>query len=66
MLKEVKTIEDANRCDELKATVNQWTENMIDYLKSAMSYTGKRSLNEFINNVTLKVNSACEIMAVNK
>lgn len=36
-------------CKSLKVNyrLSQWTENMIDYLQSAMSYTGTRELSDF-------------------
>lgn len=63
---ELKTAEGCHKKFKVQYTIKQWRDNMEAFLKSAMSYTGKRTLGEFINNVTLKVNSACEIMAVNK
>ena len=50
----------------VKYTINGWTTNFIDYLRSAMSYTGCFSLEEFKNNVTLVVNSNKTYDSVNK
>lgn len=50
----------------VKYTINGWTTNFIDYLRSAMSYTGCFSLKEFKNNVTLVVNSNKTYDSVNK
>ena len=61
-----KTSEGCTKYIKVKDTVKQWTENMCDYLKSAMSYTDKPNLNEFIGKPQLVVNSSCAILAVNK
>lgn len=61
-----KTSEGCTKYVKVKETVQQWTENMKDYLKSAMSYTNKRTLDEFRGNVDFIVNSSCTIMSVNK
>lgn len=47
-------------------TLPKWTENMEDYLRSAMSYCGCLNLDEFKNNCVLVVNSAAELASVNK
>ncbi len=47
-------------------TLPKWTENMEDYLRSAMSYCGCLDLDEFKNNCVLVVNSAAELASVNK
>ena len=61
-----KTSEGCTKYITVKETVKQWTDNMIDYMRSAMSYTDKRTINEFKGNVNLLVNSSCAILAVNK
>ena len=61
-----KTSEGCTKYIKVKDTVKQWTENMCDYLKSAMSYTDKPNLHEFIGKPQLVVNSSCAILAVNK
>lgn len=62
----LKTSEGCYKTYKVTHTVNQWTENMVDFLKSAMSYCSCRELSSFIGLVTLKVNSPAEILAVNK
>lgn len=62
----LKTSEGCYKTYKVTHTVNQWTENMVDFLKSAMSYCNCRYLGLFIGLVTLKVNSPAEILAVNK
>ena len=41
-------------------------ENMVSYLRSAMSYTDCKDVKEFIGKPELIVNSISEIQAVNK
>jgi hypothetical protein len=38
---------------KIQYTMSQWVENFTDYLKSAMAYTGKRTLKEFIGGVDI-------------
>jgi len=45
------TSEGVVRMRTVKYTLQGWTENFVDYLKSAMSYTNSRTLNDFIGNV---------------
>lgn len=47
-------------------TMKQWSENCESYLRSAMSYTDKRNLKEFIGNVDLIINSNSTQNSVNK
>lgn len=47
----LKTSEGVTRVRKVEYTLPQWTENFRDYLKSAMSYSNARSLNEFIGYV---------------
>lgn len=61
-----KTSEGCTKYIPVKYTVKQWTDNMIDYLKSAMSYTNKRDITDFIGNVTLILNSPYAVASVNK
>ncbi len=61
-----KTSEGITKYLPVKYTLKGWTENMISYLRSAMSYTNCTSLDEFIGKQTLIVNSISEIYAVNK
>jgi IMP dehydrogenase/GMP reductase len=50
---ELKTSEGKVKEIEVKYTMKQFRNNLIDYLRSGMSYTGKRNLKEFIGNVTI-------------
>ena len=43
-----------------------WTENFTDYLRSAMSYTNNKTLDKFVNETNLIVNSENAVNAVNK
>lgn len=61
-----KTAEGTFKLLKCKHTIKSWTDNFIDYLRSAMSYTGCKSLDEYIGNVDLVVNSNSEIFSVNK
>jgi IMP dehydrogenase/GMP reductase len=49
----LKTAEGISFYNKVEYKLDSWTENFIDYLKSAMSYTGKRTLEEFTGNVDL-------------
>jgi len=51
--KELKTSEGVNRMNPVEYTINGWTENFSHYLASAMSYTGAKTLEEFIGKVDL-------------
>lgn len=44
----LKTSEGVTRMRKVEYSLDQWTENFEDYLKSAMSYCNARTLNEFI------------------
>lgn len=61
-----KTAEGTFKRLKCKHTIKSWTDNFIDYLRSAMSYTGCKSLQEYIGHVDLVVNSNSEIFSVNK
>jgi IMP dehydrogenase/GMP reductase len=55
---ELTTSEGVVRRNEVKYTVEGWVKNFESYLRSAMSYTGKKELHHFIggvnfNNITL-------------
>ena len=43
----LKTSEGIVKTNPVEYTLGQWTENFTDYLKSAMSYTNSRTLDEF-------------------
>jgi hypothetical protein len=45
---ELKTGEGITKYNLVEYTIDGWCENFTDYLKSAMSYTGCRTLDEFI------------------
>lgn len=62
----LKTSEGITTFDECKYTLNQWLENVVDYLKSAMSYCNCFNLEEFKNNCELIQKTTAEINAVNK
>lgn len=49
--KVLKTGEGITKYNKIEYTLEGWTENFIDYLKSAMSYTNSRTLLEFIGEV---------------
>ena len=51
----LKTSEGILKINTVEYTIGQWTENFIHYLRSAMSYTGKRTLKEFIGGVDFQV-----------
>ena len=53
--KMLKTSEGITKYVNVEYTLPQWTENFIHYLRTAMSYTGKRNLDEFIGNVDFNV-----------
>ena len=61
-----KTAEGITKWLPVKYTLNGWTENMISYLRSAMSYTNCKTLKKFIGKPKLIPNSISEIQAVNK
>jgi len=61
-----KTAEGITKWLPVKYTLSGWVENMISYLRSAMSYTDCKKLKEFIGKPELIVNSISEIQAVNR
>ena len=64
--KKIKTSEGITKWLPVKYTLVGWVENMISYLRSAMSYTDCKDVKEFIGKPELIVNSISEIQAVNK
>lgn len=46
----LKTSEGITKYNKVEYTLDSWTENFEDYLKSTMSYSNKRDLNSFIGN----------------
>ena len=47
-------------------TMEEWVNNFEAYLKSAMSYCGKRTLEEFVGNVRTEVMSGDSVNSINK
>jgi IMP dehydrogenase len=43
------TAEGITKYQKVEYTLSQWTENFKDYLKSCMSYSGTKTLKEFVN-----------------
>lgn len=64
--KKTKTSEGITKYIDVTTTLQKWTTNMRDYLRSAMSYCNSFSLRQFIGHVDCIINSANEINAVNK
>jgi IMP dehydrogenase/GMP reductase len=62
----LKTSEGVVRMRTVKYTLNGWTENFVDYLKSAMSYTGSKTLESFIGEVKWTKLSQNSFMRFNK
>ncbi len=60
------TSEGVVRMRTVKYTLEGWTENFVDYLKSAMSYTNSRELKDFIGNVKWTVISQNSFNRFNK
>lgn len=61
-----KTAEGTFKTLKCKHTITSWTNNFTDYLRSAMSYTNCKTLDDYIGKVDLVVNSNSEIFSVNK
>lgn len=62
----LKTSEGKTITQQVEYTIHRWSDNMENYLKSTMSYTGKNSLFEFKGNVELVVKSTATLSSVNK
>lgn len=62
----LKTSEGTEKKIKVNFTINQWTENMEAYLRSAMSYCNSKRLIDFIGKQKLIINSISEINSVNK
>lgn len=55
----IKTSEGVVRKNKVEYTVNGWSKNFEDYLKSAMSYSDAKSLFEFIGNAeTIEISNS--------
>ena len=62
----LKTSEGVTRINPVEYTIEGWTENFKHYLASAMSYTGKLSLDDFIGKVELNLISQNSFNRFNK
>lgn len=62
----LKTSEGTSHKYRVKYTLTQWSKNMKDYLKSAMSYCDCKNLFDFIGNVDLIPNSPLAVNSINK
>lgn len=47
----IKTAEGIEKILDVEYTMSQWVENFSDYLRSAMSYTNRKHVSDFIGNV---------------
>lgn len=63
---DLKTSEGVVKTNKVEYTLNGWVENFEDYLKSAMSYTNKRTLDEFKGKVMLNLISENVFKRFNK
>lgn len=61
----IKTSEGCHKKLDVELTLDEWVENMTDYLRSAMSYAGKAFLESFKGGVELIINSPAERMNLN-
>lgn len=62
----IKTSEGVVRIRSVEYTLAQWTENFEDYLRSAMSYTNCKTLEEFRGNVEFNIISEQSFQRFNK
>jgi len=62
----IKTSEGVVRIRPVEYTLKQWSENFESYLRSAMSYTNCKTLEEFRNNVTINMISESSYKRFNK
>lgn len=62
----IKTSEGVVRIRPVEYTLSQWAGNFEDYLRSAMSYTNCRTLEEFKGNVSLNIISEQAYKRFNK
>lgn len=63
---ELKTGEGITKYNKVEYSLNGWVENFTDYLKSAMSYTDSKNLQDFIGEVRWEVISQNSFMRFNK
>lgn len=61
-----KTSEGITKWLPVKYTLSGWVDNMISYLRSAMSYTDCKTIESFIGKPDLIVNSISEIQSINR
>ena len=64
--KKLTTSEGVVRMRTVKYTLSGWTQNFVDYLKSAMSYTNCKDLNSFIGKIKWTQISQNSFMRFNK
>ena len=64
--RKLKTSEGKVKTIKIEYTMNGWVENFTHYLKSAMSYCGKRELKKFIGEVNIAKMSNNASNAFNK
>ena len=64
--KKTKTSEGVKKLIKVEYRMQGWVENFIDYLRSAMSYTGNDTLEKFVTWTNLIVNSKNAVDVVNK
>jgi hypothetical protein len=63
---ELKTSEGVTRRNEVKYTIESWCRNFEDYLRSAMSYSGKKELHQFIGGASFNMISENSFKRFNK
>lgn len=61
-----RTSEGLKKKLKVEYTMHGWVTNFMDYLRSAMSYIGARTLDEFREHSTVIINSTNAVLAVNK
>jgi GMP reductase len=63
---ELRSSEGVTRMTQVEYTLEGWVDNFKDYLRSAMSYTGKNKLEEFIGKVNFNLISQNSFNRFNK
>jgi lipase chaperone LimK len=63
---ELRSSEGVTRMTQVEYTLEGWVDNFKDYLRSAMSYTGKNKLEEFIGKVKFNLISQNSFNRFNK
>lgn len=64
--KKIKTAEGKTKILPVKYTLSGWVENVIHFMKTAMSYNDCKDIKDFIGETELIVNSISAINSVNK